>query len=147
EVLELQAYFEPAAPDDPAQALPGAGLRVPIWLLGSSPFGAQLAAELGLPYALAPHFPPTAPGPALEPYRTGFKPSSQLQRPYAAAGVNIFAAKADAEARWLFTSAQQQFANLMRGKPGKLPPPTADIETYWNPVEKVHAESMLTYSF
>jgi luciferase family oxidoreductase group 1 len=147
DVLELQGYFEPARPGQPVQAVPGAGLRVPIWMLGSSLFGAQLAGELGLPYAFASHFAPAALYPALQAYRSGFKPSAQLEKPYAAAGINVFAAETDAAARRLFTSAQQQFTNLVRGRPGKLQPPIDDIESYWNPAEKAHAASMLTYSF
>jgi luciferase family oxidoreductase group 1 len=147
EVLELQAYFEPAVPGQPVQAVPGAGLRVPIWILGSSLFGAQLAAELGLPYAFASHFAPAALFPALSAYRERFKASARLEKPYAAAGVNVVAAETDAMARHLFTSAQQQFTNLVRGRPGKLQPPILDIEAYWNPIEKSHASSMLTCSF
>jgi len=147
EVLELQAYFEPARPGQAVQAVPGAGLHIPIWILGSSLFGAQLAAELGLPYAFASHFAPTALYPALQAYRSGFKPSAQLQEPYAAAGINVFAADTDREARRLFTSAQQQFTNLVRGRPGKLQPPIDDIDSYWSSAEKAHAQSMLTCSF
>jgi luciferase family oxidoreductase group 1 len=147
EVIELRKYFEPPAPGQAVQAVPGAGLRVPIWILGSSLFGAQLAAELGLPYAFASHFAPAALFPALEAYRAGFKPSPQCAAPYTAAGVNVFAAESDPEARRLFTSAQQQFTNLVRGRPGKLRPPIENIDSYWNPIEKAHAESMLAYSF
>jgi len=147
DVLELQAYFGPVRKGQIVQAVPGAGLNVPLWILGSSLFGAQLAAMLGLPYAFASHFAPAALLPALQAYRTGFKPSSQLDRPYAAAGVNVVIADTDAEARRLFTSVQQQFTNLFRGTPGRLQPPIADIETYWTPVEKAQASSMLTGSF
>lgn len=147
EVRELQGYFEDRVPGQLIQAVPGAGLKVPIWILGSSLFGAQLAAQFGLPYAFASHFAPNALFPALQTYRSTFKGSEQLERPYAAAGVNIFAAETDAEGCRLFTSAQQQFANLVRGRPGKLQPPIDHIETYWNPLEKAHASSMLEYSF
>ena len=147
EVVELQSLFEPATTGQLVQAIPGTGLRVPIWILGSSLYGAQVAAHLGLPYAFASHFAPTALLPALETYRKNFRPSNQLDRPYAAAGVNIFAAETDTEARRLFTSAQQQFTNLVRGRPGKLPPPIDNIDRYWNPIEKEQASSMLTYSF
>jgi len=109
DVLELQQFFEPAKQGQPVQAVPGAGLDVPLWILGSSLFGAQLAAILGLPYAFASHFAPAALMPALQEYRSRFKPSKQLGQSYAAAGVNVFAAETDAEARRLFTSAQQQF--------------------------------------
>jgi luciferase family oxidoreductase group 1 len=147
DVLELQAYFAPAQQGQPVQAVPGAGLAVPLWILGSSLFGAQLAAMLGLPYAFASHFAPAALEPALHAYRNGFKPSPQLDRPYVAAGVNVFAADSDAEARRLFTSAQQQFTNLLRGAPGRLQPPLDDIDTYWTPPERAQASAMLTYSF
>jgi luciferase family oxidoreductase group 1 len=147
DVLELQAFLGPVQEGQPIQAVPGGGLEVPLWILGSSLFGAQLAAELGLPYAFASHFSPDALLPALDIYRRTFKPSKQLQRPYAMAGINIFAADSDAAARSLFTSVQQQFANLVRGMPGRLRPPIEDIESYWSPMERAHASSMLQYSF
>ena len=147
DVLELQQFFEPAKQGQPVQAVPGAGLGVPLWILGSSLFGAQLAAILGLPYAFASHFAPAALMPALQEYRSRFKPSKQLGQSYAAAGVNVFAAETDAEARRLFTSAQQQFTRMVRGTRGKLPPPIDDIETYWTPAEKEQASAMLKYSF
>jgi luciferase family oxidoreductase group 1 len=147
EVLELQAYFETPEPGWLVQAVPGAGLKVPIWILGSSLFGAQLAAHLGLPYAFASHFAPAALYPALETYRKNFRPSADWPNPHVAAGVNVFAAETDEEARRLFTSAQQQFTNLIRGRPGKLRAPIDDIESYWSPAEKAHAQSMLTCSF
>jgi luciferase family oxidoreductase group 1 len=120
---------------------------VPLWILGSSLFGAQLAAALGLPFAFASHFAPAALLPALEMYRERFKPSRQLDRPYAMAGVNVIAADTDAEARRLFTSVQQQFTNMFRGTRTRLPPPIDDIESYWTPVEKVQASAMLEYAF
>ncbi|HTG42956.1 MAG TPA: LLM class flavin-dependent oxidoreductase [Verrucomicrobiae bacterium] len=147
DVRELQEFFEPARAGQAVQAVPGSGLRVPLWILGSSLYGAQLAAMMGLPYAFASHFAPGALLPALSAYRIGFKPSKQLARPCAAAGINVVAAKTDGEARRLFTSAQQQFTNLVRGRPGRLRPPIDDIERYWTPAEKAHASSMLTYSF
>ena len=147
DVLELQQFFEPAKQGQPVQAVPGAGLDVPLWILGSSLFGAQLAAILGLPYAFASHFAPAALMPALQEYRSRFKPSKQLGQSYAAAGVNVFAAETDAEARRIFTSAQQQFTRMVRGTRGKLPPPIDDIETYWTPAEKEQASAMLKYSF
>jgi luciferase family oxidoreductase group 1 len=147
DVLELQAYFKPAREGQPLQAVPGAGLDVPIWILGSSLFGAQLAATFGLPYAFASHFAPAALEPALEAYRKNFRPSEANRQPYTAAGVNVFLADTDDQARRLFTSAQQQFTNLVRGRPGKLPPPIDNIDDYWNPLEKAHASSMLTHSF
>jgi luciferase family oxidoreductase group 1 len=147
DVLELQAYFGPVQEGQTVQAVPGAGLNVPLWILGSTLFGGQLAAMLGLPYAFASHFSPAALMQALEAYRGGFKPSRQLDRPYAAAGINVVAADSDAEARRLFTSAQQQFTNLFRGTPGRLQPPIEDIDNYWTPTEKAQASGMLTYSF
>ncbi|MBX5495144.1 MAG: LLM class flavin-dependent oxidoreductase [Bryobacteraceae bacterium] len=147
DVLELQALLGPVKEGQAVQAVPGSGLNVPIWILGSSLFGAQLAAELGLPYAFASHFMPAALLPALETYRREFKPSKQLDCPYTMAGVNVFAAETDAEARLLFTSAQQQFANVIRGTPGRLPPPIEDIDRYWTPAEKAQASAMLACSF
>jgi luciferase family oxidoreductase group 1 len=147
DVLELQAYLESAEENQAVQAVPGAGLRVPLWILGSSLFGAQLAAKMGLPFAFASHFAPTNLMHALQIYRQDFNPSQQLNRPYAAAGVNVFAADTDAQARRLFTSAQQQFTNLIRGRAGRLPPPIDNLELNWTPTEQSHVAGMLTYSF
>jgi luciferase family oxidoreductase group 1 len=147
DVLELQSYFEPAVPGQAVQAVPGAGLRMPLWILGSSLFGARLAAKLGLPYAFASHFAPAALMQALDLYRSEFTPSRQLDRPYAMAGVNVFAAQTDGEARRLFTSAQQQFTTLLRGKPGRLPPPIDDIDSYWTSMEKQYVSANLARSF
>jgi luciferase family oxidoreductase group 1 len=115
--------------------------------LGSSLFGAQLAGRLGLPYAFASHFAPDALMPALETYRARFEPSTQMQKPYAMAGVNVIAAETDAEAQHLFTSLQMRFTDMVRGARGYLTPPIDDIETYWSPAEKAHAQRMLTCSF
>ena len=120
---ELLAYFEPAAPGQRVHAVPGEGLRVPVWLLGSSLFSARLAAMLGLPFAFASHFAPDYLHAALDVYRREFQPSNALERPYAIATLNVVAADSDAEAARLFTSLQQQFVRLRRGTPGKLPPP------------------------
>src|SRR5215203_4910144 len=147
DVLELQALLGPLQPGQVVQAVPGAGLRVPIWILGSSLFGAQLAAMLGLPYAFASHFAPDALMPALQVYRERFQPSHQLERPYAMVGVNVIAAETDGAARRLFTSAQQQFTNMLRGTRGQLPPPIDDIDRYWSPTEKGQASKMLACSF
>jgi luciferase family oxidoreductase group 1 len=147
DVLELQNYFEPPRRGQPVQAIPGAGLRVPLWILGSSLFGAELAAALGLPYAFASHFAPAALFPALHKYYNAFKPSRQLDKPCAMAGVNVFAAETDAEAGRLFTSAQQAFVNVLRGRRGRLPPPIDDIESYWTPEEKLQVSAMLECSF
>ncbi len=147
DVLEVQAFFEPAGPNQAVQAVPGAGLRVPLWILGSSLFGAQLAAELGLPYAFASHFAPDALIHALAIYRERFKPSEQAAKPYAMPGINVVAAETDAEARYLATSLQQRFVGMVRGARGKLQPPIPDIEQYWSPAEKAHVSQMLRYAF
>jgi len=146
DVLELQAYFAPAAEDQRLQAVPAAGTEVPLWILGSSTYGAQLAAELGLPYAFASHFAPDALMPALEMYRSRFKPSEQLAAPHAMIGVNIIGAETDAEARRLATTQQMSFANIFRGARGLSQPPIDDIETYWSAAEKAQAANMLAFS-
>jgi luciferase family oxidoreductase group 1 len=128
------------------RAVPGAGTEVPIWILGSSTFGAELAAQLGLPYAFASHFAPDALFAALEIYRKQFKPSKQLDHPYAMVGINVVAADTDEEARRLFTTVQQSFTNLVRGAGGKLQAPIDNIDDYWTPIEKHHASHMLKYS-
>jgi luciferase family oxidoreductase group 1 len=147
DVQELQSYLRPARPGQAVQAVPGAGSNVPLWILGSSHFGAQLAAEMGLPYAFASHFAPSSLISALQIYRQQFRPSEQQNVSYAAAGVNVVVAETDAAAQCLFTSLQQQFVNLVRGVPGRLPPPIDDIDTYWSLLEKSHARSMLECSF
>lgn len=147
DVLELQALFAPAGPNQAIRAVPGEGLNVPLWILGSSLFGAQLAAELGLPYSFASHFAPDALMQALAVYRERFKPSEQLAAPYAMPGINVVAAETDAEARHLATSLQQRFVGMVRGARGKLQPPIDDIETYWSPAEKAHVSQMLRYAF
>ena len=146
DVEELQSYFEPAAPNQKIRAVPGAGLRVPIWLLGSSLFSAQLAAELGLPFAFASHFAPADMMQALQLYRAQFKPSRQLDRPYTMLGLNAIVAETDAQARYVFSSVQQAFTNLRRGTPGQIPPPIDDIDSYWSPVEKASASQTLLCS-
>jgi luciferase family oxidoreductase group 1 len=146
DVLELQALLGPVQPNQTVRAVPGAGLRVPIWLLGSSTFSAQLAAVLGLPFAFASHFAPAALMQALNVYRSQFQPSEQLQKPYAMVGVNVFAADTDSEARRLITSLQQQFVSLRRGTPGPLPPPVDNMDDYWSPMERAGVEQALAYS-
>jgi luciferase family oxidoreductase group 1 len=146
DVVELQSYLGPPARTQTIRAVPGSGLNVPIWILGSSLFGAQLAAMLGLPYAFASHFAPDALMQALEVYRTRFEPSGALDRPYVMLGVNVFAAESDEEGRRLFTSVQQQFVNLRRGDPGKLQPPLRSIDDYCTPAEKAGVEHALKYS-
>ncbi len=146
DVLELQAFLAPAGPNQRIQAVPAAGTQVPLWILGSSNFGAMLAAELGLPYAFASHFAPELLLPALQIYRSRFKPSEQLDRPYAMVGVNVIAAESDAEARRLATTQQMSFANIFRGARGLSQPPIDDIETYWSPMERAQAMQMLARS-
>ena len=146
DVQELLAYFEPAQPGQPVRAVPGAGIDVPVWILGSSHFGARLAAALGLPYAFASHFAPDALDEALALYRRDFRPSARLARPHAMLGINVIAAETDAEARRLFTTQQQSFINLRRGMPGLIPPPIDDIENYWTPTEKFGVERALACS-
>ena len=128
DVVELMAYFQPVQPGQAVQAVPGAGLNVPIWILGSSTYGAQLAAILGLPFAFASHFAPAMMQQAIAIYRERFRPSAQLSTPNVMLGVNIVAAETDAEARFLFSSLQQSFLNIRSGRPGRLPPPIPDFD-------------------
>lgn len=146
DVQELQAFFAPAGADQRIVAVPAAGTNVPLWILGSSNFGAMLAAELGLPYAFASHFAPDLLLPALAIYRSRFKPSEQLDRPYAMAGINVIAADTDAEARRLATTQQMSFADMFSGRRGLSRPPIDDIETYWSAHEKAQAMRMLARS-
>ena len=146
DVVELMQYFRPASSRLAVRAVPGERLEVPIWILGSSLFGAQLAAELGLPFAFASHFAPAALDQALAIYRERFRPSEQLDRPYAMLGVNVFAGETDEEGRRLFTSLQQAFMNLRRGRPGKLPPPDERFPERLTPVEAHMIEEMLAYT-
>lgn len=147
DVLELQALLGPAQPGQAIRAVPGAGTRVPLWILGSSLYGAQLAALLGLPYAFASHFAPEALHDALAIYRDRFTPSEQCAKSYAVAGVNVIVAETDAEARRLFTSLQMRFVGMVRGDRGLLQKPIDDIDAYWTPVEKMQASRMLACSF
>ena len=128
DVVELMHYFQPAEPNQAVQAVPGAGQNVPIWILGSSTYGAQLAAMLGLPYAFASHFAPGMMMEAMAIYRQRFRPSAQLDTPHVMLGLNLVAADTDEEARFLFSSTQQSFLNIRRGRPGKLPPPVPDMD-------------------
>lgn len=146
DVQELQAYFRPAVQGQPVRAVPGAGLDVPIWILGSSLFGARLAATLGLPFAFASHFAPDQLMPALDLYRRHFTPSSSLASPYAMVGVNVFAADTDAEADDLFSSLVQAFANLVRGRPGPLPRPNRAAMADLSGMERATLDRMLAYS-
>jgi len=146
DVLELQAFLAPAGPNQRIQAVPAAGTEVPLWILGSSHFGAMVAAELGLPYAFASHFAPEHLLAALEVYRARFKPSEQLDRPYAMVGVNIVAAESDDVAKRLATTQQMSFTNIFRGARGLSQPPIDDIESYWSGSEKQQAQRMLARS-
>ncbi len=133
---ELISYFRTVQTGQRVQAVPGAGISVPLYLLGSSDFSARLAAGLGLPFAFASHFAPEYLHVALPIYRREFKPSPQLTKPYAIIGVGVYAADTDNEARRLFTSAQQQILSLIRGRPGKLPPPVESMDEFWSEAER-----------
>jgi luciferase family oxidoreductase group 1 len=146
DLLELQGYFAPAAPGQALRAIPGAGLSVPIYLLGSSDFSARLAAELGLPFAFASHFAPDYLDVALDLYRRDFQPSSQLDKPHVMIGVNLVAADTDEEAMRLFTSLQQMFLGIIRGARTELPPPVDTMRGLWNSLEEQHAQHKLHYS-
>ncbi len=141
DVLELQALLGPLQQGQRVQAVPGTDTHVPLWILGSSTFGAQLAAELGLPYAFASHFAPKALLQALEVYRHYFKPSAMLSQPYAMVGVNIIAADSDAGATRLLSTTQMAIADIFRGTRGLSQPPIDDIDTYWTPAEKAQSRS------
>src|SRR4051812_46733009 len=143
DVMELLSYFEPATPDAAVRAVPGEGLHVPVWILGSSLFGAQLAAALGLPFAFASHFAPRLLTQALSLYRSHFRPSARQERPYVMLGANVFAADRQSEARRLFSSLQQAFINLRFGRPGPLPPPVEGYEDTLGPVERGMMAEML----
>lgn len=147
DVLELQGYFEPVKENQSVQAVPGGNLNVPLWMLGSSLFGAQLAAQLGLPYAFASHFAPASLDQAFEQYRRLFKPSSQLTKPYAMPCISVIVADTDEQAEYLFTSMQQRFLGMIRNQRGKLLPPIDNIESCWEPMEKAQVQSMLSCAF
>jgi len=146
DLMELQAYFRPAAEGQKLVAVPGAGLNVPIYVLGSSDFGARLAAELGLPFAFASHFAPDYLMAALTLYRTNYRPSVANPKPHAMVAVNVFAADTEEESRFIYTSLQQQFLNLVRGTPGKLPVPVDDMSLRWTPAEEAHVRRMTRYT-
>lgn len=146
DVVELLGYFQPEQPGQAVRAFPGAGLNVPVWILGSSLFGAQLAAKLGLPYAFASHFAPDHMMAALEIYRSKFRQTGFIERPYAMLGIGIYAADTDVEARRLFTSLQQQFVNLRRGTPTQLQPPVDSMDGLWSEAEKAGVEHAMRYA-
>ncbi|MDP2764417.1 MAG: LLM class flavin-dependent oxidoreductase [Brevundimonas sp.] len=146
DVMELQAFLDDPVEGQRVTAWPGAGSKVPIWLLGSSLFSAELAAQLGLPFAFASHFAPELLMQALQTYRAGFRPSKALARPYAMAAINVFAAETDAEAMRLSTSMQQAFAAVVTGKPGKVKPPVDDITRVLDARQLAAVQSRLTYA-
>jgi luciferase family oxidoreductase group 1 len=146
DVVELMSYFRPAEPGQVVRAVPGEGLDVPVWILGSSLFGARLAAALGLPYAFASHFAPGQMMDATELYRRNFRPSRQLDRPHVMLGFNVFAADTDEEARFHASSVKQAFLNLRRGKPTALPPPVADFDARLSPPEQAMLGQALSCS-
>jgi luciferase family oxidoreductase group 1 len=146
DVQELQAYFRGDHPGQVVHAVPGRGLNVPLYLLGSSTFSAQLAARLGLPFAFASHFAPDMLLDAIALYRSKFQPSAALEAPHVMVGANVFAADSDDEAARLFTTAQQMFLNLVRGRPGEMPPPVDDIAALWDPAEERHVRRMTRVS-
>ncbi|HEU4524767.1 MAG TPA: LLM class flavin-dependent oxidoreductase [Gemmatimonadales bacterium] len=143
DVIELMDFMS-KEPQQAVRAVPGMGLEVPVWILGSSLFGAELAAALGLPYAFASHFAPAAMTEALALYRSRFRPSANLARPYAMLGVNVFAAETDAAARRLYTSLEQAFIHLRRGRPGPLPPPDDRLEERLSPLDRQLIAEMLS---
>jgi luciferase family oxidoreductase group 1 len=147
DVVELQALLGPPQENQAIHAIPGEDTNVPLWILGSSLYGAQLAAMLGLPYAFASHFAPQALLQAVSIYREKFEPSQQLDKPYVMVGCNAIVAETEDEAKRLFTTPQQQFTRMVRGARGQLPPPVDDIESFWSPMEKAQATSMLACSF
>ncbi|GLS01796.1 alkane 1-monooxygenase [Brevundimonas denitrificans] len=146
DVMELQAFLGDPVAGQRVTAWPGAGSKIPLWLLGSSLFSAELAAHLGLPFAFASHFAPELLMQALQTYRAGFRPSAVLETPYAMAVVNVFAAETDADALRLSTSMQQAFAAVVTGKPGRLKPPVDDITTVLDARQLAAVESRLTYA-
>ena len=143
DVAELLHYFEPTQAGQSVQAVPGAGVEVPVWLLGSSLFSARLSAAMGLPFAFASHFAPDAMDEALALYRKEFRASARLQQPYAILALNVVASDSLEQSQRLFTTQQQSFVNLRRGRPGQIPPPIDDIEGFWEPHERAGVERAL----
>lgn len=147
DIEQLQAYFSSDNSTSAVRAIPGEGLTIPIYILGSSTDSAYLAAELGLPYAFASHFAPGQLFPALQIYRQNFRPSAVLAEPYVIACVNVVAADTDAEAHWLSTSLKQFMLGVIKGKPAPLPAPVENMSTLWEPAQQYAVEQMLAYSF
>jgi luciferase family oxidoreductase group 1 len=147
DIAALRMLFDEAEPGQAVRAVPGAGLKVPLWILGSSLYGAQVAAHFGLPYGFASHFAPDELDGAIRIYRERFRPSEQQMRPHAMPCINVIVADTDAEATRLFSSIQQRFVDMVRNRRGLLSPPLDDIESYWTPHEKAHAMRMLACSF
>jgi luciferase family oxidoreductase group 1 len=148
DVVELMGYFRASTPEArPVRAVPGAGTNVPVWILGSSLYGAELAAALGLPFAFASHFAPAALAPAIDTYRRLFRPSAELAGPQVMLGVNVIAADSDDEARLLATSLKQAFIQLRTGRPGPLPPPVRDFDEQLGPAEQALLDEILSCSF
>jgi luciferase family oxidoreductase group 1 len=148
DVQELQALLGDPARGQHVQAVPGAGSHVPVWILGSSLYGAQLAAALGLPYAFASHFAPAALAPAIQVYRESFRPSAELAQPHVMLAANVIVADDDDEATRLFTSMQRSFIDgAFRRQRSLLPPPMASIDDYWQPHERAEMQNMLSCSF
>lgn len=146
DVLELMAYFQPEQPGQRVRAVPGVGLKVPVWILGSSLYGAQLAAMLGLPFGFASHFAPAMLDQALAIYRERFEPSESLAQPYAMAGVSVVAADSEAEARRLFTSQQQSYVALRRGEPRQLQPPVDDLAEHLDSADRAFVDQSLAHA-
>ena len=146
DVLELMEYFQPSDPSAPVRAIPGMGLTIPLWILGSSLFGAQVAAALGLPFAFSSHFAPAQMMDAIQIYRENFRPSPELEKPYVMLGFNVFAAETDEEAEVLATSMQQAFVNLRSGRPSRLQPPVPGYRDRLGPAEQALLNSVLSCS-
>src|SRR5690606_8365681 len=146
DVVELLHYFDDPEPGQAVIAVPGAGLNIPVWILGSSLFGAQLAAALGLPYSFASHFAPAQLFDAIALYRARFKPSERLEKPYVMLGFNVFGADTREEAEFLASSMQQAFVNLRRGRPSPVPPPVDNYRDSLLPHERDLLDEVLSCS-
>lgn len=146
DVNELVEWFDARDPNPAVRPVPGYGAKIPVWLLGSSLYSAQLAAQMGLPFAFASHFAPDMLLQALHLYRTNFKPSERLEKPYATVCINIVAADSNRDAEFLFTSMQQAFVKLRRGETGQLPPPIESMDGFWSPAEQYGVQQALGMS-